>query len=132
MPNQAAVTALGQDLVGRLARFFPGATPVRIPIRLTRGMGNGNTNGNGNGNGKNHAQENGGLFIQDTVIEYGTPLEVLFVVNRPLEFADQVVIESKDSALYAEGSVVAVQYHSERTVVAVRFLKPVPNWIVKS
>jgi hypothetical protein len=28
--------------------------------------------------------------------------------------------------------VVAVQYHLERTAVAVRFLKHVPNWIVKS
>jgi hypothetical protein len=28
--------------------------------------------------------------------------------------------------------VVAVQYHPERTAVAVRFLKHVPNWIVKS
>jgi hypothetical protein len=28
--------------------------------------------------------------------------------------------------------VVAVQYHTERTAVAVRFLQTVPNWIVKS
>jgi len=90
----------------------------------------GNANGNGNGDVKGH--ENGNVFLQDTVIEYGTPQEVLFTVNRPLEFADRVLIESHDGSLHAEGSVVAVQYHPERTAIAVRFLKHVPNWIVKS
>jgi hypothetical protein len=127
VPNQAIIHALEQDIVSRLARFFPGATPVQIPIRLSRATGNGN--GNGNGNNHSHGDR---VFIQDTVIEFGTPREVLFMVECPLEFADHVVIESKDGALYTEASVVAVQYHPETTVVAVRFLKPVPNWIVKS
>jgi len=113
-----------------LARFFPGATPVRIPIKLSRNTGN--DNGNGNNDGNVSAHENGAVFFQDTVIEFGTPREVLFVVDRPLEFADCVLVESKDGSLHAEASVVAVQYKPEWTVVAVRFLKPVPNWIVKS
>jgi len=99
---------------------------VRIPIKLSR------ANGNGNGNGDLTAHENENVFFQDTVIEFGTPREVLFVVNRPLEFADRVLLESNDGSLRAEASVVAVQYHPERTAVAVRFLKHVPNWIVKS
>lgn len=125
MPNQATARALEPDIVGRLARFFPDATPVRIPIKLSRAQSNGNGNGEG-------GAENENVFFQETVIEFGTPKEVLFVVNRPLEFADRVLLESNDGALRAEASVVAVQYHPERTVVAVRFLKPVPNWIVKS
>jgi hypothetical protein len=99
--------------------------------------GNGNSNGNGSGDGRYDAsghnkkkEEN--VFLQETVIEFGTAREVLFVVNRPLEFADRVLVESSDGTLHAEASVVAVQYHPERTVVAVRFLKHVPNWIVKS
>ena len=128
MPNQATARALEPDIVGRLARFFPEATPVRIPIKLSRV----HTNGNGNGNGDVTAHENENVFLQDTVIEFGTPREVLFMVDRPLEFADRVLVESNDGSLHAEASVVAVQYHPERTVVAVRFLKPVPNWIVKS
>lgn len=124
MPNQAIARALEPDIVGRLARFFPDATPVRIPIKLSRS----HSNGNGNGNGV----ESENIFFQETVIEFGTPREVLFVVNQPLEFADRVLVESKDGALRAEASVVAVQYHPDRTVVAVRFLKNVPNWIVKS
>jgi hypothetical protein len=142
VPNQATAHALEHSIVSRLAKFFPGATPVRIPIKLSR------TNGDGDGGGNNHAHANanGGpsarqhendsnndrVFIQDTVIEFGTPREVLFAVDRPLEFADRVLVESKDAALHAEASVVAVQYRPEKTVVAVRFLKQVPNWIVKS
>ncbi|MGA7295730.1 MAG: hypothetical protein WBW53_18090 [Terriglobales bacterium] len=124
MPNQATARALEQDIVGRLARFFPEAMRMRIPIKLSR------THSDGNGKGDVH--EGGSGFFQDTVIEFGTPNEILFVVDRPLEFADRVLVESKDGSLHAEGSVVAVQYHPERTVVAVRFLKNVPNWIVKS
>jgi hypothetical protein len=132
VPNQATARALAPDIVSRLARFFPEATPVRIPIKLSRSNGNGNANGNGNGNGDAGAHENEKVFLQNTIIEFGTPREVLFVVDRPLEFADRVLVESTDGSLHAEASVVAVQYHPERTVVAVRFLKHVPNWIVKS
>ncbi len=130
MPNQATARARESDIVSRLASFFPGATPVRIPIKLSRHTGNGN--GNGNGDGDRSAHENKTVFFQDTVIEFGTPHEVLFMVDRPLEFADRVLVESNDGSLSAEASVVAVQYHPERTAVAVRFLKHVPNWIVKS
>ncbi len=126
MPNQATAQALEQDIVSRLARFFPEATPVRIPIKLSR------TNENGETNAHEDVHENHSVFIQNTVIEFGTPREVLFAVDRPLEFADHVLVESKDGSLHGEASVVAVQYHTEKTVVAVRFLKPVSNWIVKS
>ena len=122
MLNQAITRVPETDIVSRLARFFPEATPVRIPIKLSRPKGNEDA----------RPSESRGAFIQDTVIEFGTPHEVLFMVNRPLEFADHVLVESNDGGLHAEASVVAVQYHSEKTVVAVRFLNHVPNWILKS
>ncbi|MFY9558722.1 MAG: hypothetical protein WAQ52_00675 [Terriglobales bacterium] len=117
MPNQATATARAPqpDLVGRLAKFFPQATPVRIPIKLSRA------------NGKDKEKSP----CEETVIEFGTPCEVLFAIDLPLEFADRVLLESKDGSLQVEASVVAVQYHPNRTVVAARFLKNVPNWIVK-
>ena len=126
MPNQASATAraLESDFIGRLARFFPDATPVRIPIQLSRV--NGQSNGGPGPNGHEWSA------LQETVIEFGTPREVLFLVTEPLEFADHVLVESKDGSLRAEASVVAVQYHPERTAVAARFVKNVPNWIVKS
>jgi hypothetical protein len=123
VPNQAAARALEPDIVGRLAKFFPQATPVRIPIKLSRTQA---------GDGGDAAHASGNVFFQDTVIEFGTPREVLFRVDRPLEFADRVLLESTDGTLRAEASVVAVQYHPERTAIAARFLKDVPNWIVKS
>ena len=140
MANQATARALEPDIVSRLARFFPDATPVRIPIKLSRTQSrdNGNGNGNSNGNGnrdltvRERESESENVFFQDTVIEFGTPHEVLFVLDRPLQFADRVLVESNDGSLHAEAFVVAVQYHLERTAVAVRFLKNVPNWIVKS
>jgi len=136
VPNQAAARALEPDIVSRLARFFPEAIPMRIPIKLSRTQcrdnGNGNSNGNRNGDLTARERESENVFFQDTVIEFGTPHEVLFVLDRPLQFADRVLVESNDGTLHAEAFVVAVQYHLERTAVAVRFLKHVPNWIVKS
>ena len=126
MPNQATARALESEIVSRLAKFFPEATPVRIPIRLSR------TSDNGNGHANAPSHESNSVFFQNTVIEFGTPREVLFVVDHPLEFADHVLVESNDGSLHAEASVVAVQYHPDRTVIAARFLQQVPNWIVKS
>jgi hypothetical protein len=130
VPNQATARAHESEIVGRLARFFPEATPVRIPIKLSRTKIHADGNGNGHSNANNRENEN--VFFQNTVIEFGTPHEVLFMVDHPLEFADRVLVESNDGSLHAEASVVAVQYHPERTVVAARFLQQVPNWIVKS
>jgi len=131
VPNQATARAPESDTVSRLAKFFPEATPVRIPIKLSRAndSSNGNSKTNGNGDGTHPSAI---VFFQDTVIEFGTPNEILFMVDQPLEFADRVLVESNDGSLHAEASVVAVQYHPKRTAVAVRFLQHVPNWIVKS
>jgi hypothetical protein len=120
LPSQATARTTEPELVSRLAKFFPDAAPVRIPIKLSRRSGNG------------EGCENGTTFLQKTVIEFGTTREVLFAVDCPLEFADRVLVESNDGTFHAEACVVAVQYHPQRTVVAARFLKDVPNWIVKS
>jgi hypothetical protein len=101
--------------VADLARFFPEATPVRIPIQLTRS-----------------GSRDGGTTVQEsTVIEFGTYREVLFACAMPLEFADVLRLRNSDGSLDTEASVVAVQYHPGSTVVAARFLNAVPNWIVK-
>jgi len=98
-----------------LARFFPEATPVRIPIQFTR---------TGSQAGSAGAQES-------TIIEFGTSREVLFACSTPLEFADVLRLRNSDGSLDAEASVVAVQYHPGLTIAAARFLTAVPNWIVK-
>ena len=68
---------------------------------------------------------------ESTVIEFGTPREVLFAASMPLEFADKLRVQNSDGSLDTEASVVAVQYHSGKTAVAARFTQEVANWIVK-
>jgi hypothetical protein len=106
--------------VAGLARFFPEATPVRIPVQFTR-----------SGNASNPNQTGRADVQESTVIEFGTAREVLFACTTPLEFADILRLRNSDGSLDTEASVVAVQYHPGTTVVAARFLNSVPNWIVK-
>ena len=70
-------------------------------------------------------------MTESTVIEYGTAREVLFAARIPLEFADRLRVQNSDGSLDTEASVVAVQYHNGKTVVAARFTQEVANWIVK-
>jgi hypothetical protein len=109
-----------ESTVADLARFFPEATPVRIPVQFTRRKA------------INDGQAGSSGQPENTVIEFGTQREVLFACTTPLEFADVLRLRNSDGSLDTEASVVAVQYHPGATVVAARFLTSVPNWIVKS
>jgi hypothetical protein len=105
--------AAAQSIVARLAGFFPQASPVRIPVEVVAGAV-------------------GSLGLSEkTVVEFGTPDEVLFASSLPLEFGDRLRIRNNDQSLDAEVNVVAVQYHGGRTAIAARFSQPVKNWIVK-
>jgi hypothetical protein len=119
--------------VAGLARFFPEAAPVRIPVQLARIIECGKPEC---GDVKTTDLKNSGRatanFTESTVIEFGTSREVLFACKTPLEFSDIVRLRNSDGSLDTEASVVAVQYHPGSTVVAARFCKEVPNWIVKS
>jgi hypothetical protein len=108
--------------VAELARFFPEATPVRIPVQFTRSK---------NACSSKESQPGGDAVQESTVIEFGTSREVLFACATPLEFADILRLRNSDGSLDTEASVVAVQYHPGKTIVAARFLTSVPNWIVK-
>jgi hypothetical protein len=103
-------------IVAGLARFFLDAVPVRMPVQLARIM---------------QGQE-ASIFSESTVIEYGTPREVFFACKTPFEFNDILRVRTSDGTLDEQVSVVAVQYHLGNTVVAARFKRNVPNWIVKS
>jgi hypothetical protein len=109
----AAAAPARESSTTKLAKFFPNATPVRIPVRLTR-----------------IANENG-ASSESTIIEFGTPNEVLFASTLPLEFADKLRLRNSDGTLDTEACVVAVQYNGGRTAVAARFTQEVANWIVK-
>lgn len=108
-----AGTISGEPVVGRLAQFFPEATPVRIPVQVT-------------------GWDNSGTALnENVVIEFGTPSEVLFASTLPWEFGAQLRIENSDGSLRADAGVVAMLYQDGKTVVAARFTSKVANWIVK-
>ena len=116
-PAAAPARAGRTSSVADLARFFPEATPVRIAVQLDRSTAAG--------------EADVAELHESTVIEFGTAREVLFACATPLEFGDVLRLRNSDGSLDTEASVVAVQYHPGATIVAARFLKSVPNWIVK-
>lgn len=113
-----ARSAQNASIVAGLARFFPEASPVRMPVQLARIVVSGDPAA--------------AHFAEGIVIEFGTPREVLFECKTPLEFGDDLRLRNSDGSLDVEVSVVAVQYHPGKSVVAARFRAEVPNWIVKS
>jgi len=104
------------NAVASLARFFPDATSMRVPVQIAR-MVEGDQEPN---------------FSESTVIEFGTSREVLFACKTPLEFDDNLRLRNSDGTFDVEVRVVAVQCQPGKTLVAARFKRDVPNWIVKS
>jgi hypothetical protein len=111
--GRAAYDANG---VAGLARFFPEAMPMRYPIQLTRVIDD----------------SGAGDLSESTIVEFGTQRELLFASKTRLEFGDQLRVRNADGSLDEQASVVAVQYQAAKTLVAARFKRDVPNWIVKS
>ena len=102
----------GSTEIDRLAQFFPDGTKVKMPVQVARlPLGSETTK---------------------TVLEYGTSREVIFRCALPMEFGDRVRLTNKDGSLDAEGEVTAVQIGTSETLVAVRFITEIPNWIIKA
>ena len=115
MPREAELSSAvaEQSCVEKLAQLFPGASPVKIAVRIST-----------TGGGRQRLQER-------TMIEFGTPQEVLFASSLPLEFEDHVRLVNSDRSLDARATVVAVRYDGGRKAVAARFVGEVGNWIIK-
>src|SRR4051812_21386717 len=122
MSQHAVVSALAEPYVENLARFFPGAIRVRIPVNI-RAMSAALIPQSG----KEMAQA-----TESTVIEFGTENEVLFASALALEFEDKIHVKSADGSLDVEAAVVAVQVNNGKLAVAARFTKAVTNWIIKT
>ncbi len=114
----AARSTQNASPVAGLARFFPDASPVRMRLQVARIIPG--------------STFTSAPFTESIVIEFGTPREVLFECDTALEFGDDLRLRNSDGSLDVTVSVVAVQYHTGKTVVAARFREEVPNWIVKS
>ena len=100
--------------IAALAKFFPGAVPVRIPVRVCK------------------ANAVAVEQIEQTVIEFGTREEILFVSSLPLDFDDTVRVRNADGSLDTVARIVAMRLHNSRMVIAARFLEDVANWIIKA
>jgi len=109
--------------VGRLAEFFPAAVPVRIPVEVMKIDGS-ETDG---------SQLRGRLAstAEQTVIEFGTPGEVIFASGLPLDFEDTVRMKNFDGSFDVSAEIIALQLDQGKTAVAARFLQDVTNWIIK-
>lgn len=112
-PNEATVAASEEGCAERLARFFPRATPVRVPVQIT-------------------ALRAGNARLREaTVLEFGGLEHAIFLSSLPLEFDDRVRIERDRNGCTAEATVIAVQYHEGHKAVAVRFLQGPCAWVTQ-
>ncbi|HYL85634.1 MAG TPA: hypothetical protein VE263_15470 [Candidatus Angelobacter sp.] len=97
----------------QLARFFPQARPVRIPVQVSSARG-----------GSAHLRE-------ATVVEFSSADHAIFLSTLPLEFGDRIQMEATMKGKFAEATVDAVQYHDGRKAVAVKFLSGHNDWVVR-
>jgi len=102
-----------QSCAEQLARFFPQAVPVRIPVQVTSPRGGTN------------------LLREATVVEFSSADHAIFLSTLPLEFGDRVKLEAAIKGNFAEATVDAVQYHEGRKAVAVKFLNGHADWVVR-
>jgi len=102
------------ECVEELARFFPGVMQVRIPVRVCKGRSCKATSS------------------EETMIEFGTVDEVLFVSSLPLDFEDIVRIRNADGSLDIVAKIIAMHLYHDKMAIAAKFLEDVPNWIIKA
>jgi hypothetical protein len=102
------------ECVEELARFFPGVMQVHIPVRVCKGR-----------SGKAASAE-------QTMIEFSTAEEILFVSGLPLDFEDIVRVTNADGSLDITAKIVAMHLYHDKMAIAAKFLEDVPNWIIKS
>jgi hypothetical protein len=108
-----ALPELEQGCAEQLARFFPQATSVRVPVQVTALRGG-------------HTK-----LREATVLEFATSGVAIFVSTLPLEFDDRVRLERDNKGRTADATVIAVQYHEGRKAVAVRFSQGPCEWVTQ-
>lgn len=102
-----------QGCAEQLARFFPQAIAVRVPIQVT-------------------ALRGGSMKLREaTVLEFAAADFAIFLSTLPLEFDDRVRLERNQKGPAADATVIAVQYHEGRKAVAVRFAHAPCDWVIQ-
>ena len=112
--SNIAISEHETDCAGQLARFFPAAQAVRVPVQVTAVRG---------GRAK---------LREATVLEFAATEHAIFLSTLPLEFDDRVRLESDSQAHPpADAIVIAVQYHEGRKAVAVKFTQGPCDWVMQ-
>jgi hypothetical protein len=102
-----------QGCAEQLARFFPQAVAVRVPVQVT-------------------ALRGGRTKLRETAtIEFGTADFGIFRSTLPLEFDDRVRLERNRKGRATEATVIAVQYHEGSKAVAVKFTQGPCDWVTQ-
>lgn len=101
------------DCAQELARFFPKARAVRMPVQVIS------------------LRASSVRLREATVIEYCGSQHAIFVSTLPLEFDDRVRLERDRRGNVAQAAVIAVQYHEGRKAVAVQFLDGPCTWVME-
>lgn len=112
--SQVVVSEQETDCPAQLARFFPDAAAVRVPVQVT-------------------ALRGGSADLREaTVLEFGAAQHAIFLSTLPLEFEDRVRLERDgNGGETADATVVAVQYHEGRKAVAVKFTQGHCAWVMQ-
>lgn len=122
--------------VARLASLFPEAVAMRMPVRVFHLNLEGSASGlaprqrlaiSGAESGESVAVSGS----EETVIQFGTDQEVIFVSALGLDFEDRVRVQNADGSLDVEAKVVAMHVANGQTAVAARFSTAVKNWIIQ-
>ncbi len=109
----AAVTDCELGCSQQLARFFPQAIALRVPVQVT-------------------ALRGGSMKLREaTLLEFGTSELAIFLSTLPLEFDDRVRLERNGKGRRADAIVIAVQYHEGRKAVAVKFSDGPCDWVTQ-
>jgi hypothetical protein len=102
-----------ESCVEQLARFFPQARPVKIPVQVTSSRGSRT------------------LLREATVVEFSGGDHAIFLSTLPLEFGDRVRLESRPEGNLAEATVDGLQYDEGCKAVAVKFLQAPCDWLLR-
>ena len=111
-PGDSLLARAEESCVEQLARFFPLARPVKIPVQVTSSRGS-----------RTHLRE-------ETVVEFSSGTHAIFLSALPLEFGDRIRLEARREGHQAEAEVDAVQYDEGCKAVAVKFLQGPCDWLV--
>ena len=80
-PGNTVLARTEESCVEQLARFFPLARPVKIPVQVTSSRGS-----------RTHLRE-------ETVVEFSSGDHAIFLSALPLEFGDRVRLEARPEGM---------------------------------